>query len=159
MISREDLVEQSVFDYARDAIRERGYADDQVDVRQSFPYTLNDAQFTRTLVAAGFNFDDDGKQAEMGSDLKTRVYTIQFFVFGTTATYGRNVANVLKFALDRDGLIPLKDVGQEGAPVIDVLEVLGVSAERQIVPDPEPWQEFVWTTTLRVEDVYHAALA
>ena len=159
MISREDCVEQSVFDYAKDAIRGRGYPESQVELLESFPYRMSDAQFTRTLVAAGFNFDDDGKPAELGSDLKVRQYHVQFFVFGMTATYGRNLANVLKFAMERDGQIPLKNVAVDGDPVIDYLEVLGVSAERQIVPDPEPWQEFVWTTTLRVEDVYSAGLA
>jgi len=37
MISREDLVEQSVFDYARDALRGRGYSEAQVEMRESFP--------------------------------------------------------------------------------------------------------------------------
>lgn len=161
MISREDLVEQSVFDFAQAAVfDERGYPMDKVEFRENFPYRLNDA-FIKTIVAAGFNFDDGGQQAECGSDLKRRLYTIQFFVFGQTATWGRNLANVIKFALDKDGLIPLRDYSQQDAPVIDQLLVHddpGPSAERQIIPDPEPWQEFCWTVTLRVVDEYRASL-
>lgn len=160
IVSREDMVEQAVTDYARAAIfTERGYPSAQVEMLESFPYRLNEQQLTKNLIAAGFNFDDGGEQAELGSDLKRRVYTIQFFVFAMTATYGRNLANVLKFALDRDGQIPLKDVGQAAAPVIDYLTVVNVSAERQVIPDPEPWQEFCWSVHLRVADEYHAMLA
>jgi len=109
-------------------------------------------------VATGFDFDDEGEQAEMGSDLKRRLYTIQFFVFGQTLTLSRNIANALKFVLEREGTIPLLQVDQAGRPEIDKLILEGVSAERQVVPDPQPWQRFVYTTTLRVEDCYFAAL-
>lgn len=160
MISREDLVEQSVTDFARNALFvERGYSSDHVELRESFPYTLEEAQFTKNIIATGFTFDDGGEQAELGSDLKVRLYTVQFLVFGRTATYGRNLAHVLKFAFDSAGLVPLKDIAQPEAPVIDQLIVTRVSAERQIIGDPEPWQEFVWTTTLVVEDTYFAQLA
>jgi hypothetical protein len=161
VISREDIVEQSVFDFAKAALTGYGYLPAHVEMRESFPYGLDDAQFTRTIIAAGFNFDDGGAQAELGSDLKRRLYTIEFFVFGTTATWGRNVANVLKSVLDAEGRIPLRDVEQAGAPVIDWLLVNdepGPRVERQVVVDPEPWQHFVWTTTVGVLDEYPAAL-
>lgn len=159
MISREDLIEQSVMDYARAAIfDERGYPTSQVEMIESFPFDFQDRAFDHNFIAGGFNFDDMGESAELGSGLLRRLYTIEFFIFGQTETYARNLANVLKFALQRDQAIPLKDVGAVGAPVIDSMEVVGVSAERQIVVDPEPWQQFVWTTTLRLEDVYFANL-
>lgn len=159
MISREDLVTQSVTDYVREAIFvDRGYPADQVELLESFPYRFNDGQFLKNYIALGFDFDTPGEQAEMGSDLMTRTYTIEFWIFGQTNTYARNLANQVKFALERDGRIPLKDISQAGAPVIDYLIVLGASAEREAVPQPEPWQEFVWTTTGRVEDTYYAAL-
>lgn len=159
MITREDLIEQSVTDYVRAAVFvDRNYPASQVELRESFPYDMTPEQFSRNIIAIGFNFDNQGEQAELGSDLKRRLYTLQFFVFGKTATYARNLANVLKFALEQDGQIPLKDIAQTGGPVIDYLDVIGVNAERQIIPDPEPWQEHVWTTTVRVEDLYHAAL-
>lgn len=157
MISREDLVEQSVTDYARAAIfDDRGYPADQVEMVEDFPHNMT--ELTKNIIALGFNFDDQGTQAELGSDLKNRTYVIEFFVFGLTGTYAKNLANVLKFALDRDGIIPLKDIEQPDAPVIDSLVVEGASTQRQVIADPEPWQEFVWTTTVRVTDTYHALM-
>lgn len=157
MISREDMVEQSVQDYVRNAIFvERAYPATQVEMIDGYPYGAT--TLTKNLIAAGFNFDDEGEQAEMGSDLKRRLYTIQFIVFGKTNTYARNLANVIKFAIDREGFMPLKDISQPGAPEVDVLTVVGVSAERQIVADPEPFEQYIWTTTAQFEDVYYASL-
>ena len=79
MISREDLVEQSVFDFAQSAVfNERGYPMDKVEFRENFPYRLDEA-FTINIVAAGFNFDYGGQQAECCSQLKRRLYTIYNF--------------------------------------------------------------------------------
>lgn len=157
MISREDMVEQSVQDYVRNAIFvERAYPATQVELIEGYPYGVT--TLDKNLIASGFNFDDEGEQAEMGSSLKRRLYTIQFIVFGKTNTYARNLANVIKFAIDGQGFMPLKDIGQAGAPEIDVLTVVGVSAERQIINDPEPFEQYVWTTTAQFEDIYFASL-
>lgn len=159
MITREDMVEQSVQDYVRHALFQlRDYPESQVEILDSFPFGRFEGPLEKNYVAMGFNFDDGGEQAELGSDLKRRLYTIQFFIFGLTTVYARNLANAVKFALDTEGVVPLKDIGQAGAPLIDALIVENVSAERQIIPDPEPWQENVWTATLRVTDEYHASL-
>lgn len=157
-ITREDLVEQSVTDYVRHGLYvDRAYPEDQVEIIESF--TGRPLELTRTLIALGFNFDDGGEAAEMGSDLKRRQYTIEMFTFGVNATYARNVANAIKFISERDGRIPLKDISLPDQPVIDSMEVLSAHAARQPVPNPEPWQEHVWLTSMRVEDVYHASLA
>lgn len=159
MITREDLVEQSVQDYVRHALFDlRDTPEDQVEILDAFPFNRFEGQLERNYVAMGFNFDDGGTQAELGSDLKVRLYTLQFFVFGLTPVLARNLANQIKFAADSEGVIPLKDIAQAGGPVIDALVVLSASAERQIIPSPEPWQENVWTSTVRVEDTYHALL-
>lgn len=160
MIGREQMVEQSVTDYVKAALfGPRGYDPAKIELLESFPYTQEGGVLDeKNLVALGFNVDDGGVQAECGSDLKRRVYTLQFFVFGLTNTWARNLANQIKFAIDHDGIIPLKDYAQPGAPVVDSMIVESVSAERQIIPDPEPWQEFCWTCHAKVADEYHAAL-
>lgn len=159
MITREDLITQSVYDYVKRQVFDvRGYPASQVELRESFVYQLDEETFDRNIICAGFDFDDEGRQAEMGSDLKTRVYTIELWVFGLTDTYARNLANAIKFAVDVEGTIPLMDISQDPPVEIDKLIVEGVNADRQIIPDPEPWQRFVWTTTVQVEDTYHAAL-
>lgn len=150
------MVEQSVQDYVRQALTDRGYPPAQVSFVDSFPYGLQ--SLTKNLIASGFSFDDEGEQAEMGSDLKRRVYTVQFIVIGLTNTYAKNLANVIKFAVERDGFIPLKDISQAGSPELDRLIVNGASAERQLIADPEPWQQYIWTATAAVEDVYNASL-
>lgn len=162
MISREDLIEQSVQDFLKAALITRGYALDEpdgpVELVETFPYHLT-GELTKNYVAVGFNFDDEGRAAELGSDLKVREYTIQFWIFGQTKAWAKNLANVVKFAAEAEhNRIPLKDYEQSGDPVIDYLCVNAASTERQIAPDPEPWQEYVWTTTVVVEDEYHASL-
>jgi hypothetical protein len=158
MITREDLVSQSVMDHAVAGIAAQGYPPTQVAFLESFPYDVA-GPLEKNLIAAGFDFDDGGEQAELGSALKRRLYTIEFFVFGMTATWARNLAHALKFVLEGDGRIALKDIGQPGAPIIDYLLVDAVSAQRQIITDPDPFEEFVYTTTLRVYDEYYAAIA
>jgi hypothetical protein len=157
MITREDCIQQSVFNYARDALVARGYPDDKVRLLEAWEGQLS-GDLDRNYVAFGFDFDDEGRQAELGSDLKVRLYTIQALVFGQSHTLARNIANALKFALEVDGTIPLLDISQPGLPEIDRLTVDGVSAERQAMADPEPWQRFLYTTTVRLEDFYPAAL-
>lgn len=161
MISREDLIAQSLYDYVEAGLRGRGYPETRVLMLEAFPYTLNEQQNGRTMLAVGFDFDDQGVAAEMGSDLKERVYTVQFVIYGPTNTEARNVANVVKFIIEganTAGGVPLMDIGQVPPVEIDRIEVEGVNADRQIIGDPEPWQENVWTTTAKLLDVYFASL-
>jgi hypothetical protein len=156
VISREDMVEQSVTDFVREALVTRGYPNTQVEFVEGYPYGRK--TLDRNLVCAGFNFDDEGEQAELGSDLKRRIYTIQFIIFGTTNTYARNLANVIKFAIDGEGSVPLKDISQDPPVEVDRLIVIGANAQREVVTDPEPFEQFVWTATGHFEDTYYASL-
>lgn len=157
MITREQLVSESVQRYAEAALTTHGYIPGDVTMLESFPYSYS-GELTTNLVATGFDFDNEGEQAELGSDLKVRLYTVQFFVFGKTQTWAKNIANAIKFALDVEPTIPLLNIGVAGQPEIDRLVLVGVSAERQLFTDPEPFQQHVWSTTARVEDTYFARL-
>lgn len=159
MITREQQVEQSVQDYIRDSLVTLGYDETQVVLRDSFPSADERSKpLDVTTVAIGFNFDDGGRHMELGSDLTLRVYTIEFWTFGLTATWGRNVSHVMRAIIEQgDYLIPLKAIEQAGQPEIDKLIVQderGVSVTRQIAGDPRIWDRFVWTTTVKVEDTY-----
>lgn len=160
-LTRETYVTQSVTEFLRRVLfEEKEFSTDAVEIIPSFPHTrFEDKALDKTYVAAGFNFDDPGREAEMGSTLKRRIYTIQFFVIGLTASWGENVANAVKFCLEQDGIIPLLDITSEGKPQIDSLVVTGVSAEHQPINNPKPWQENIWTVHLRVEDTYDSRLA
>lgn len=159
-LTREQYVTQSVEDYLRHQLFDvRGFPTDQIEVKDSFTGEDRETPLTKNWVAAGFNFDDGGKPAEVGSTLVRRIYTIEFFIFGLTATWAENLANGIKQSLENDLMIPIVDIGQEGRPqTSEVLEVLSVAAQREPVPDPAKWQRFTWTVKLRVEDYYDARL-
>lgn len=157
-LNRETLVEQSVQDFARAGLRAQAFTDDDVEWMESF-----DEQrlrgLTKNTIAYGFTADDTAVQAELGSDLVTRPYHFEFFVFGTTRTWARTLANALKFELDKEGLIPLVDVGDADRPVLDQLIVQSVTARHEPISEPEPWQRFIFTVRLQVEDTYSSRLA
>lgn len=161
-LTREDYVIQSVQDYLRTRLDARGYKEnDQFKLLDAYTGGEIETPLNFNYIASGFNFDDGGRQAEMGSSLISRVYTIEFFIFGRTATWGRNLANAIKFSLEFDGIIPLLDItkARPHPELGDVLVLESVSAERQIIPDPPDYQRYVWTVHLKVEDVYDARLA
>jgi hypothetical protein len=157
MVTREDMVEQSVTDLVRAGI-EVSDLSSKVHLRNAFPTEQERAQpLDITQLAVGFNFDDGGKLLELGSDLTERVYTITFWTFGTTATMGRTTANFVRQIVEKAGLIPLKDIRAIGQPVIDQLllpERQAATVTRQIAANPRPWDLFVWTTVLKVIDQY-----
>lgn len=159
LIPREQLIEQSVTDYVRTAIfTEFGYSPDKVELVESFDYNQIREGLTKNVVTLGFSFDDGGTQAELGSDLTTRVHTIEFFAFGLTNTWARNLAQVVKHVLERDQRIPLYDYSDAAKPLIDYLLPHAARAARQPIADPEPWEQYVWTTTVQLEDTYSASL-
>lgn len=159
-VTREELVEQSVTDYLRDQMfNVRQYPASRVQLLDAFTENVFGAGPLNTnYLAIGFNFDDGGVQAELGSDLLRRTYTIEVWVIGQSAVEGRNLANAVRDSVESDGIIPLKDITDPAAPVIDALIVDPVRAQRQPVPEPKPWQEFLWIVTVPVLDEYHARL-
>lgn len=159
-LTREDFVTQSVDIYLRRLLAEKNYSDDAVEILDSFPHSrFDDTPLDKSYVATGFNFDNGGKPAEMGSNLKDRLYTIEFFVIGQSSTWAKNLANAVKFSLENDKIIPLLDITTAGKDQIDSLVLASVSAEHQPISKPKPWQENIWTVHLRVEDTYDPATA
>lgn len=159
MVTREDMIEQSVSDYVREQLVARDYDDTLVQVREAFP-TLDErsSELTVSQLAIGFNFDDGGTPMELGSNLTLFVHTIELWVFGVEPGLGRNIAQVVRTIMLADGYtVPLKDVGVAGEPVIDMLVVEKAAVNRQIAHDPRPWDMYVWTCTARVEDCYYPA--
>lgn len=157
MLTREGMIEQSVESYVKDKMfNVGGYSTDDVEVLDAFPYNRFDGPLDKTFVATGFNFDQGGEQAEMGSNLKRRQYTITFFVFGKDPDWGKNIANVCKAAAESDGVIPLKNYGvDDPASVIDSLMVDSASTQRQFVREPKPWEENIWITYVKVTDEFY----
>jgi hypothetical protein len=160
MVTREQKVTQSIQDYVRDWLLANDYTPDIVQVLDAFPEEGLTETFDRSFVAAGFSFDDGGAQAELGSDLKRRVYNVTFWIFGLTAVAGQNIANAIKAAIERDGTVPLKDIGASGEEIdrLVLLDEGGVLDERVPVREPRPWERNLWRVTARLEDYYNARL-
>lgn len=161
-ITREQMVEESVRLLIVQALPARGYVQDTGDTTgwtmiDSFPSSL--VKLDTNLIAAGFDFDDGGKQFECGSNMKERKYTLEFFVFGTSLTWAKALANALKFSLEVDQAIPLYDITQS-PPVLngEWLELDVVHSQRHAIPNAEPWQEFVFYVMTTVTDWYTPAL-
>jgi hypothetical protein len=167
MITREDLIVQSVQSFVREGIfgPPYNYPAARIEIMDAFDADLfeeryGEAGLDKTYVAIAFQFDDGGKQAELGSSLTEYLHTIDFLVLGHTATWGRNVAHIIKAILNTErGALPLLDynVPTDPRPVLDYLPVVEVSTEREHSYDPRPWQQFAWTTRLRIEDSIFAS--
>jgi hypothetical protein len=162
MIPREALISQSVFDFMKTQLAANGYPPEKVKVREAFPTpTERSSPLTVTTVAIGFVFDDGGVPAELGSGLTRYVHTVEFWVFGTTPTYARNVAYVMRAFLLDDYVVPLKNYGVAGSPVIDQLPLedeRAVRVQQQVATDPRTWDLNVWTTTAKFEDYVTAGM-
>ncbi len=153
MITREDLVVKSVTDYAKNQIRDWGYDENVWEWRERFDAEEMDP-FTKSVIGAGFDFTDQGRAAEMGSNLKLRTYHIEFAVFGHSFDLGRNISGALVEAIEQDGCIPVIDYGDDARPVLHAMEVLGVANNRAELADPQPWEAFLWIVSAQVEDCY-----
>lgn len=160
-VTREELVEQSVTDFLREQLfTVRGYPPARVELLEAFVESKFGLEpLAKNYVAIGFSFDDGGVPAELGSDLLRRQYVIEVWVIGQSAAEGRNLANAVRDAIESEGVVPLKDVTAVGQPIIDYLIVDPVRAQRQPVPEPKPWQEFLWIVTVPVLDEYHSHTA
>jgi hypothetical protein len=157
-VTREELVEQSVTDHLREQIFDvRGYPAARVELVEAFTENkFGTAALAKNYLAIGFNFDDGGHPAELGSDLLRRQYGIEVWVIGKSGAEGRNLANAVRDSMEVDGVVPLKDITAPGSPVIDYLIVDPVRAAREPIAQPKPWQEFLWIVTIPVVDEYHA---
>jgi hypothetical protein len=137
----------------------RGYPATRVELKDAFREEDFPGPLDKTYLALGFNFDDGGVPAELGSDLLFRQYVIEVWVIGVNYSEGLNVASAVRDSLEAEGVIPLHDVAAPGRPLIDYLIVDPVRLQRQPVPQPKPWQEFLWIVTVPVIDEYHARAA
>jgi hypothetical protein len=157
-VAREQSVGQSVQDFIRQALTERGFPMAEIEMKDAFANRdFGDDPVTKEYVALGFTFDDGGVQIELGSNLRRYNHQVEVFVIATSATKGEAIGYGIRDALESAERIPLKDVSQAGRPIIDVLMVEPVRVERAPVPDPAPWEEFVWVLRIPIIDEYDPA--
>jgi hypothetical protein len=162
MILREDLVEMSVLRKLKEALPEYGYIlspEPKADllVKEMFPTPEErTAELKINTLAFGFNIDDGGREAEMGSTLTEYKHTLVAWVFGMEPRIARQIANSVKHIMRRsDDAIPLLNFAAEGNPQIDVLRTDKCQVMHQGNNSQRPWDQYVWTATTVLTDTYY----
>lgn len=160
MIDRETIIESSIETFVKHELfvvrgypqnGRRGlvfldaYPDDQ---RMSKPLDSN-------YIAVAWSTDDGGRSAELGSPLRVRRYTFDFHTFGISRVFGKNIASVIRFAAESNGVINLID--PVSGVTLDAVDVDFASVQPVITSTPRPWEHNVWVTRLRVEDWYDSS--
>jgi hypothetical protein len=128
-------------------------------VREAFPTPEERGQeLTITTLAFGFNIDDGGEAAELGTNLTRYAHTLMCWTFGLEARYARRIAHTVKNIARRNlDHIPLLDFNQADAPQIDGLNVLRSQVRHEVNNSPRPWDQYVFTTALVVQDFCYPA--
>lgn len=161
---REELVELSVLRAIRLGLPDYGYtinadpAQGDVFVREAFPTPEErGAELKQNTLAFGFNIDDGGTPAEMGSTLTTYVHTLMCWTFALEPRFGRRLAHTIKHIARRhNDHVPLLDFNDDTEPQVDALIVLKTQVAHQVNQSPRPWDQFVWTTGISVRDADYA---
>jgi hypothetical protein len=161
-ILREENVEYSVLQWIREGLPDYGFViapagGANVVLREAFPTPEERSEpLTMTTIAFGFNMDDGGREVELGSNLTQYRHTLEVWVFAMEPRFGRRVADAIKHIVRKqDDNIPLLDFNQEDNPVIDALRVLKAQAAHQANSSPRPWDQFVYTCSIAVEDTFY----
>lgn len=134
-----------------------------VVVRNAFPTPDERAEeLTATTLAFGFNVDDGGMPAELGTSLTHYVHTLVVWVFALEPRFGRKVAYAIQHVcrVNPDTLpdtIPLLDFNADAdaPPVLDSLMTLHVQVKHEGNSSPRPWDRYVWTASIGVRDTYY----
>lgn len=161
MILREQLVKFSLIQLITERLPDFGYvltgAGQNVEVRQSFPTpTERTEELKITTLAFGFDIDDGGVPAELGSTLTKYVHTLTAWVFATEPEFGEQVASSIKHIMRRaDDAVPIYDYNQESNPQIDTDMIESVQTQHQANNSPRPWDQYVWTTAIKIQDYYY----
>jgi hypothetical protein len=156
-VTREDLVESSVFAFIKAGLEARGFPDGQIEYLEAFQTTLFEGEVTKSYVAAGFHMNDGGMLFELGSTLRKKVYTFEYWIIGLNYAQGKNLAHAVSEIVEGALIIPLLDFTQPGHPVIAALESAEHPAkvERSVVGNPMPWQQHLYCAHVPVLDYYY----
>lgn len=166
-ILREELVEQSVMRAITAGLPDYGYtllaldgsnvSSANVFVREAFPTPEErNEELKITTLAFGFNVDDGGRPMELGSNLTEYTHTLTVWTFALDPQFGRRVADAVKHIARRNSdVLPLYDFNLDGDPQIDALIVDKAQKKHELNNSPRPWDRYVWTVAITVQDVYY----
>lgn len=111
----------------------------------------------QTFVAAGYSFDDGGKQGETGSDLVKYIWTIEYMIVAPSGVWGKNVADTVANTFQIGEPVPLLDIGGSRGPTGETVIVDYSQAQRVVVRAPRPWEAFIWMTRVKLEDYFYSS--
>jgi hypothetical protein len=159
MLDRETIIERSIESYLRNQLYVvRGYPSDRVVMLDAYPDNERMSRpIDKNYIAIGWSADDGGRDAELGSSLRRRLYTFDHYVFAVSRVWGKNLASVIRFCLESEQSIALLDPA-DGQTVVGHVDVDFVSAQQAIAANPRPFEENCWITRLRVEDYFSSAM-
>jgi hypothetical protein len=161
MILREQLVKFSLQQLIAEKLPEFGYvtegAGQTLELRNAFPTPNERAEELKiTTLAYGFDIDDGGEMMELGSTLTRYVHTFTAWVFALEPEFGEQVAHSIKHILRRsDDVIPIYDYNEAGNPQIDEDLILKVQTQHQGNNSTRPWDRYVFTTAVKIQDAYY----
>lgn len=133
------------------------YETTDVSLVEALPGSEFDGKLDTSIVATGYNFDDGGRQGETGSDLVRYVWTLEYMVLAVSSVWGKNIADTVAAAFDVGDVVSLLDIGGTRSPTGETALVTYSQAQRAVVRDPRPWEEFVWMTRVKLEDYFYAS--
>lgn len=133
------------------------YRAEDVAIVDTFPEDQFKSKLDTNYVAAGYSFDDGGRQGEAGSDLVRYIWTIEYLVFAINGVWGKNVSDTVADAFRIGDNLPLLDIGTSRAPTGETAIVTYSQAQRVVVRAPRPWEQNVWMTRVKLEDYFFSS--
>jgi hypothetical protein len=133
------------------------YTSDDVKLIDVLPEGEFTGKLDTTYVAAGYSFDDGGRQGEAGSDLVRYIWTLEYMVIGLSGVWGKNVADTVANTFKIEDNVPLLDIGGTRAPTGETVVVTYSQAQRVVVRAPRPWETNIWMTRVKLEDYFYSS--
>jgi hypothetical protein len=157
MIERRTKVTESCKEVVRQALF-GPYDHDQVTVQDALPGEDFAGKLESTIVAAGYNFDDGGRQGEAGSDLVRYIWTLEYMIVAPSGVWAKNVADTVASAFDIGDNVPLLAIGDTRDPTGETVIVNYSQAQRVVVRAPRPWEQFIYMTRVKLEDYFYSSM-
>ena len=155
MLSRTDNMTQSLQDWIKSKLDAAGYTG-QYALEDVYPHERQNP-LDQTIIVIAHDDSGDVEERELGGPLSAVARTFQCDVLGQDHRWGRNLASLIKEALEGGEPIPLNDY-TSGAPVqIDLMtNVIAVHTQPRFT-NPKPWQLHWNVVTFTVDDEFNRA--
>ena len=150
MLSRTDNMTQSLQDWIVSKLSMAGYGGNYV-MEDEYPADRQ-SPLEKTILVFAHDDTDETVEAELGGPLSFTSRTFQLDVLGEDARWGRNIAAIVKDALESGEPIPLNDYSSGVAVEIDkIFRLIAIHTKLRFT-NPQPWQLHWNVVTFTIED-------